>query len=163
MRLLFQSPSYSTVIIAILIAVPSLLSALIAALVARTYYRTGIDTRINAGLKEELALAERRATRLSGEVTEANKQIGELRAEVEKKDAEFDVLVTDYTQLSQLFAKKSVLFELITGVYERMGNVAEAEGIQGLLKSLKPIRLRGEDDSLHRTDAPDKDPGKPRP
>lgn len=145
MLLLLQLREGITWASAIIGGILGIAAGLSAFLVTRTLYKAQLEEKLTTKYKS-LYEAEKadneRKTRVAEEATaRAN------LAEREKAD-----LLLDYTQLTQLFATKSVILEAVTGIYSKMAGTLQS-GDPGKLQAL--IRFLGmgdkEGEDIHRT------------
>lgn len=141
--ILLQASNWTTTGIVLVAAIPSIITAAIALAAARAYYKTGVSDRLTLGWKAELELTEKQKTRLERQAKEAQDALA-------RKEAEYEVLSKDFSQLSALFAIKSILLEALTNFYKGMGDTFHTEGIEEVARRMSPVKVKGEDD-IHST------------
>jgi hypothetical protein len=143
--LLLQVTEYAT---PVLITLGCLLSAGLAMatfFITRSYYKAGFADKKAGGYKELYDLEEERATKYEGLYKE------EVAAR-KRWEAEKSSLLTDYTQMAELLAKKSILFEAITGFYGRAAGLVQAGNAVRALKELTIVGdMEDSPEEIHRT------------
>lgn len=134
-----------------LIGVAALLTAcgvIAAFFVTRTIYKTTLPTR----------QAETWKANYEGEKVRADKATS-LATELTLKVAEFEreraTVAIEYSQLAQLYAKKSIILETMTGEFTNLAEIAESGRLGDYLRAREhPI------EDIHTTkDAPRRRPG----
>jgi hypothetical protein len=148
MLLYFQEATNYTLPVVILIGtILSIATGLGTFFVAKTIYKTTLPSR----------LAETYRANYEAEKIRADQAEARERVLIEAKrvwEAEKASLTSEYTQLSQLYARKSLILERLTGIYSNLSNLAEAGTIEEFLTALShPIQIkRGEPGGeIHQT------------
>lgn len=124
-------------------------AAVSAFLIARSMYKSGMPDR-----KAQLWRENYEAEKVNREHWEKNAK--ELAEAKKTWDNERASLVSDYSQLSQLFAKKSLLLEALTGYYGSISEAMESGNFQEFVKATQePVKVRRLDSSgeHHRTES----------
>jgi hypothetical protein len=122
-------------------------------LTTRTYYRSGLEEKLTTkykGLYEAEVADNARRVR---EATEARTERDEAYKAKELAEAEKSDILGEYTQLTQLFAKKSVILENITGIYSKIAETLQSgdpERMRAFLRFLATSKVE-EAEGIHKT------------
>jgi hypothetical protein len=109
-------------------------------LVTRSIYKTTLPTRQAEQWQRNYEAEKVRADAL----TKQNTELLEGKAIYEK---EHGLIALEFSQLSQLFAKKSIILEALTGEYGNLAELAERGELSDYLRARKaPVT-----DDIHRT------------
>jgi hypothetical protein len=115
--------------------------------VSRTIYRTTLPTRLAETLRANYDAEKARADL-------AEQERNKLREEKKVWDAEKASLTAEYSQITQLYGRKSIILERITGIYGNLASVAETGSVQEFLEALAhPLKLAPPEEpgAIHKT------------
>lgn len=121
--------------------------------VAWVYFKTGLEEKLTIKYKGLYEAEKADNDRLAREASSAKQAREAAEAHARTVEAERQDILLDYTQLTQLFAKKSVILETLTGIYTRMADSlqsGEPERVRALLSFLSPPAK----DDIHKTNPP---------
>jgi hypothetical protein len=124
--------------------------------VAWVYFRSGLEEKLTTkykGLYEAEKADNERLRRVADEARAGETKGLEALKKVEGEKAD---LLLDYTQLTQLFAIKSVILEGVTGIYSKLAaslQSGEPERIRALMRLLGERQPQAGD--IHQTGSPD--------
>lgn len=111
-------------------------------LVTRHLYKTTLPTRLAETLEKNYNAERARADSLEKQ----NKELLTAKAELEREHA---TIAIEFSQLSQLFAKKSLILEGITGEFTTLAELAEGGKLGEYLRAMRhPV------EDVHKTQEP---------
>lgn len=145
--LLQEVSNYALPVVVLISTVIGVGTALATFFVTRTIYRTTLPTRLADTYKQNYE-AERARADL------AERDLTKLREEKKTWDAEKASLTAEYSQITQLYGRKSIILERITGIYGNLANIAEAGSVQEFLEALAhPLKLPPPEEpgAIHKT------------
>lgn len=113
-------------------AILAIASAIAGFIVAYVYFRSGIERKKADGYKGLLEIEEIKAIKYES-LYKAT--LGELNG----IKLDYEALSVEYSQLSELFAKKSLILEAFTGQYGGAAKAVEALAAEGRLATPKKL------------------------
>lgn len=142
---LIQASNYALPVIVIVASVLTLSTGLAVFFVTRSIFRSTLPTQEATQWRRNYE-----AEKISREFQE--KRANEFEGKFKILEAEHNTLALDFSQVSQLYAKKSIILESITGHYQNLAGLAESGELQQYLASIhspvKPTRI-GETSELN--------------
>lgn len=126
----------------------ALILLIVGVLLTRHIYKTTLPTRLAETLEKNYKAELARADALEKQ----NKELLSSKAKLEEEHAS---IALEYSQLAQLFAKKSIVLEGITGEFTHLADLAEGGKLGEYLRAVRhPV------EDIHRTQEPT--PGRKR-